>query len=232
MFVNRFGALWMALALLIPFAIGGWTGLLWGGVVRIFLTTHITWSVNSVCHMFGKRAFETTDESRNEWIVGLLGLGEGWHNNHHAFPRNAFHGMRWWQFDVSGIVIRLLEACGLVWDVQRVSHETVEAHRVRTISMQEHLQELRVQLSQTIAHAKVQFLSMIEHRGTPTLDQAQIDSLADTCEKSLRRLSQIQENVSKATHLKKQKLLAYMGEVQRLADQAKADAVRTVLQPN
>lgn len=232
MFVNRFGALWMALALVIPFALGGWTGLLWGGVVRIFLTTHITWSVNSVCHMFGKRAFETSDESRNEWIVGLLGMGEGWHNNHHAFPRNAFHGMRWWQFDVSGIVIRLLEACGLVWEVQRVSHETAEAHRVRTVSMQEHLQELRAQLSQTIAHAKIQFLSMIEHRGTPVLDQAQIDSLAETCEKSLRRLSQIQDNVSKATHLKKQKLLAYMGEVQRLADQAKANAVRTVLQPS
>jgi stearoyl-CoA desaturase (Delta-9 desaturase) len=113
--------LWVILSLAIPFAIGGWTGLLWGGLVRIFLTHHITWSVNSVCHTFGKREFETRDRSRNEWVVGLLGFGEGWHNNHHAFPRSAFHGLHWWQFDLSGYIIWTLERVGLVRDVYRVS---------------------------------------------------------------------------------------------------------------
>ena len=120
-FVSRTFIFWVFLSLAIPFAIGGWTGLLWGGLVRIFLTHHITWSVNSVCHTFGKREFETRDQSRNEWIVGLLGLGEGWHNNHHAFPRSAFHGLHWWQFDLSGYVIWTLERVGLVHDVYRVS---------------------------------------------------------------------------------------------------------------
>ena len=120
-FVSRTFIFWVILSLAIPFAIGGWTGLLWGGLVRIFLTHHITWSVNSVCHTFGKRDFETRDQSRNEWIVGLLGLGEGWHNNHHAFPRSAFHGLHWWQFDLSGYVIWTLERVGLVRDVYRVS---------------------------------------------------------------------------------------------------------------
>jgi len=113
--------LWVILSLAIPFAIGGWTGLLWGGLVRIFFTHHITWSVNSVCHTFGKREFETRDRSRNEWVVGLLGFGEGWHNNHHAFPRSAFHGLHRWQFDLSGYVIWTLERVGLVRDVYRVS---------------------------------------------------------------------------------------------------------------
>jgi len=120
-FMSSTFILWTILALAIPFAIGGWTGLLWGGLVRIFFTHHITWSVNSVCHTFGKREFETKDRSRNEWVVGLLGFGEGWHNNHHAFPRSAFHGLHWWQFDLSGYVIWTLERVGLVRDVYRVS---------------------------------------------------------------------------------------------------------------
>ncbi len=123
MFVSRTFLLWVALSLIIPFAIGGWTGLLWAGLVRIFLTHHVTWSVNSVCHTFGKREFETNDQSRNEWIVGLLAMGEGWHNNHHAFPRSAFHGLHWWQFDLSGYIIWTLERVGLVRDVYRISPE-------------------------------------------------------------------------------------------------------------
>ena len=119
-FVSRTFFLWVALSLLIPFALGGWTGLLWGGLVRIFLAHHVTWSVNSVCHTFGKRSYETPDQSRNEWIIGLLAFGEGWHNNHHAFPRSAFHGLRWWQFDLSGYVIWTLERIGLVHDVYRI----------------------------------------------------------------------------------------------------------------
>jgi stearoyl-CoA desaturase (Delta-9 desaturase) len=119
-FVSRTFLLWVVLSFVIPFAIGGWTGLLWGGLVRVFLTHHVTWSVNSVCHLFGKREFETNDQSRNEWIVGLLAFGEGWHNNHHAFPRSAFHGLYWWQFDLSGYLIRLLERLSLVHDVYRI----------------------------------------------------------------------------------------------------------------
>ena len=107
-FVDKF-LLWVLLSLLIPFAIGGWTGLLWGGLVRMFLVHHITWSVNSVCHTFGRRAYETTDRSRNQWTVGLLAMGEGWHNNHHAFPRSAIHGLDRWQFDMSAWVIETLE---------------------------------------------------------------------------------------------------------------------------
>ena len=120
-FVSRTFLLWSVLAFVIPFAIGGWTGLLWGGLVRVFLTHHVTWSVNSVCHTFGKRDYDTTDRSRNEWIVGLLGFGEGWHNNHHAFPRSAFHGLHWWQFDLSGYTIWMLERLGLARDVYRVA---------------------------------------------------------------------------------------------------------------
>jgi stearoyl-CoA desaturase (Delta-9 desaturase) len=120
-FVNRSFLLWLILSLGIPFAIGGWTGLLWGGLVRIFLGHHATFSVNSICHTFGRREFETNDRSRNEWIVGLLAFGEGWHNNHHAFPRSAFHGLHWWQFDLSGYLIWTLERLGLAYDVNRVS---------------------------------------------------------------------------------------------------------------
>jgi len=120
MFISRTFFLWVILSLAIPFALGGWTGLLWGGLVRIFLTHHVTWSVNSVCHTFGKREFETNDQSHNEWIVGLLGFGEGWHNNHHAFPRSAFHGLHWWQFDLSGYLIWTLERLGLAHDVYRI----------------------------------------------------------------------------------------------------------------
>jgi stearoyl-CoA desaturase (Delta-9 desaturase) len=100
--------------------------------VRQFLTHHVTWSVNSVCHTFGKRAFATNDRSRNEWIVGLLGFGEGWHNNHHAFPRSAFHGLHWWQFDFAGYVIRGLERLRLVHDVYRIppALQAERAHRL------------------------------------------------------------------------------------------------------
>jgi stearoyl-CoA desaturase (delta-9 desaturase) len=118
--VDKTWWMWGLLGMLIPFAIGGWSGLLWGGAVRMFITHHITWSVNSVCHTFGKRPFRTKDASRNNWLVGLLAFGEGWHNNHHAFPRSAFHGMEWWQFDLSSIIIRTLESAKIVWNVHRI----------------------------------------------------------------------------------------------------------------
>ncbi|MFN3372853.1 MAG: acyl-CoA desaturase [Chloroflexus sp.] len=121
--VSKTWYLWAALGILIPTLIAGWSGLIWGGLVRIFLTHHITWSVNSICHTFGRRDYNTRDASRNNFIVGLLAFGEGWHNNHHAFPRSAFHGLRWWQIDISAYIIRILEKVGLVWNVYRVKPE-------------------------------------------------------------------------------------------------------------
>jgi stearoyl-CoA desaturase (Delta-9 desaturase) len=129
--VDQLLPLWSVLGLVVPFAIGGWTGFLCGGLVRIFLTHHVTWCVNSVCHTFGSRPFRTRDRSTNHWLVGLLALGEGWHNNHHAFPRNALHGLRWWQLDLSGVVIRLLGRMRLAWDIQRVSAAEIDARLQR-----------------------------------------------------------------------------------------------------
>jgi len=127
--INRLFPLWGVLGLVAPFLLGGWEGLIWGGLVRLFLTHHVTWSVNSVCHTFGRRPFATQDRSTNEWIVGLLAFGEGWHNNHHAFPRSALHGLHWWQFDASGLVIRLLGRLRLVSDIQRVDLAAVAGRR-------------------------------------------------------------------------------------------------------
>lgn len=126
-FMSKTFMLWVALGLVVCYLIGGWQGVLWGGLVRMFFTHHVTWSVNSVCHLFGDKMFDTDDMSRNNFIVGLLAMGEGWHNNHHAFPRSAFHGMRWWQIDISSYVIRTLEALGLAWNVHRISPKAMEA---------------------------------------------------------------------------------------------------------
>lgn len=128
-FISRTFALWVVIGLVIPFLVDGWRGLLWGGLVRIFITHHLTWSVNSICHQFGRRSFDTPDQSRNQWIVGFFGLGEGWHNNHHAFPESAFHGLRWYQIDLSGYVIRLLERARLISGVRRVSRERMDRKR-------------------------------------------------------------------------------------------------------
>ena len=132
-FVSNTFFVWVGLSLLIPFLLGGWSGLLWGGLVRICLTHHVTWSVNSVCHTFGKREFETNDQSHNEWIVGLLAFGEGWHNNHHAFPRSAFHGLHWWQVDLSSYIIWTLERTGLVKDVYRVTPALMAQRSARRV---------------------------------------------------------------------------------------------------
>jgi len=124
--IDKLYLLWVVLTLGIPFAIGyaingvagGVEAMLWGGFVRIFLYQHATFSVNSICHMFGRRDYVSRDESRNNWIVALFVFGEGWHNNHHAFPASARHGLKRFQIDVSWIVIRTLERLHLVWDVK------------------------------------------------------------------------------------------------------------------
>lgn len=133
MFVSKTFFFWVFLSFLIPFLIGGWSGLLWAGLVRVFLTHHVTWSVNSICHTFGKREFETKDMSRNEWVVGLLAFGEGWHNNHHAFPRSAFHGLHWWQFDLSGYLIWTLEKMGLAKNVYRIPPTLLERQSTKKV---------------------------------------------------------------------------------------------------
>jgi stearoyl-CoA desaturase (Delta-9 desaturase) len=102
---------------------GALTALLWGGFVRVFLLHHVTWSINSVCHFFGRRRFESDDHSTNVFWLAPLSFGESWHHNHHAFPRSAFHGLRWWELDTSALVIRGMEKLRLAWDVVRVSPE-------------------------------------------------------------------------------------------------------------
>jgi stearoyl-CoA desaturase (Delta-9 desaturase) len=108
---------------------GALTGYLWGGLVRIFLVHHVTWSVNSVCHFFGRRRFQTDDESRNVFWLALPSLGESWHHNHHAFPRSARHGLRWWEVDLSALFILGLEKLGLASNVVTISPERQEDRR-------------------------------------------------------------------------------------------------------
>lgn len=124
--IDRLYLLWVASTLGIPFAAGWIVGgtwqrgaetLVWGGLVRIFLFQHATFSVNSICHMFGRQDYRSRDEARNNRFVALLVFGEGWHNNHHAFPASARHGLDPGQLDPSWWIIRGLERLGLVWDV-------------------------------------------------------------------------------------------------------------------
>jgi stearoyl-CoA desaturase (delta-9 desaturase) len=102
---------------------GALTGLLWGGLVRIFFVHHVTWSVNSVCHFFGSRRFDTEDRSTNVFWLALPSLGESWHHNHHAFPRSATHGLRRRELDPSGAMIVVMEKLGLARNVIRIPKE-------------------------------------------------------------------------------------------------------------
>jgi stearoyl-CoA desaturase (Delta-9 desaturase) len=108
-------------------AAGAATGLLWGGLVRVFFLHHVTWSINSVCHFFGRRRFETDDHSTNVAWLAVPSLGEAWHHNHHAFPRSAIHGLRWWELDPSGVLIRALRRVGLAWNVVSITPERQRA---------------------------------------------------------------------------------------------------------
>ena len=129
-FIGRHFVVLVLVSLALP-ALAGWmvsgtlvgalTGLLWGGLVRIFFVHHITWSVNSVCHFLGSRRFDTDDRSTNVFWLALPSLGESWHHNHHAFPRSAVHGLKRWELDPSALIIATLEKLGLARNVIRIS---------------------------------------------------------------------------------------------------------------
>ncbi len=102
---------------------GAFTGMLWGGFARIFFQHHVTWSVNSVCHFFGKRRFDVEDHSTNVFWLAIPSFGESWHHNHHAFPRSAKHGLKWWEIDPSAQFIALMKKVGLAWDVVTITPE-------------------------------------------------------------------------------------------------------------
>ena len=137
--IDRLYLLWVVLTLGLPFLLGflvggtwqrGLEAMVWGGLIRIFLYQHATFSVNSICHMFGRRDYRSRDEARNNWLVALLVFGEGWHNNHHAFPASARHGLGRLQIDVSWWVIRALEKLRLVWNVKIPSATQLERRRL------------------------------------------------------------------------------------------------------
>ncbi len=132
--MNRLFPVWVLVGLVLPAVIGGlvtmsWMGVLlgfiWGGLVRVLLLHHVTWSINSVCHIWGTKPFRSHDESRNNAIFGVLALGEGWHNNHHAFPTSARHGLRWWELDMSYVCIWCMSKIGLASDVRVPAPERV-----------------------------------------------------------------------------------------------------------
>lgn len=102
---------------------GAALGLLWGGFVRIFFVHHVTWSVNSVCHFLGSRRFDVEDKSTNVFWLAIPSLGESWHHNHHAFPRSATHGLRWYEVDPSSMIIKSMQKIGLAWNVVQISDE-------------------------------------------------------------------------------------------------------------
>lgn len=138
-FVNRWFFGWVLLGLVVPFLLGwaiggsidrGWTGLLWGGGVRMLVLHHVTYSINSLCHVFGSRKFETDDESKNLLWLAPLAFGENFHNNHHAFPTSARHGLGKYDLDTSAWVIAGLAKAGLVWNVKLPSEAQQEKKRL------------------------------------------------------------------------------------------------------
>ena len=140
-FISRTFPLWAVVGLALPFAlglaltgtiVGGLTGLLWGGAVRIFLLHHVTFSINSLCHFFGRRPFQTGDHSRNLAWLAPLAFGEAWHNNHHAFPTSARHGLSRWQVDPGAWLISALERSRLAWGVIRIAPERQRAKTLET----------------------------------------------------------------------------------------------------
>jgi stearoyl-CoA desaturase (delta-9 desaturase) len=130
--INRTFLLWVIAGIALPFGLGylfdgtlagALTGALWGGAVRIFALHHLTWSINSVCHFFGTRRFAIDDESTNVFWLAPFTFGESWHHNHHAFPRSAVHGLKWWEIDPTALVIRAMRRLKLAWNVVEIAPE-------------------------------------------------------------------------------------------------------------
>jgi len=111
------------------FAIGGWSMCLWGSCIRVVVGLHATWLVNSATHLWGSRRFATRDDSRNNWWVALLTFGEGWHNNHHAHPTSARHGLAWYEFDPSWLQLKVLKALGIAKAIQVAKIPTEQQER-------------------------------------------------------------------------------------------------------
>jgi stearoyl-CoA desaturase (Delta-9 desaturase) len=101
------------------FLVGGWSGLVWGFFVSTVLLYHATFTVNSLCHRFGRQRYATGDDSRNNVMVAVLTLGEGWHNNHHHYQSSANQGFFWWEIDITYYVLQLLGLVGLIWDIRK-----------------------------------------------------------------------------------------------------------------
>ena len=118
MWLNNWHWLPLVVASVLLFLLGGWPFLLWGSAVRVTVGLHATWLVNSATHMWGRRRFATRDDSRNNWCVALMTFGEGWHNNNHAHPVSARHGLAWYEFDPSFLQIKLLEKLGVIEGVK------------------------------------------------------------------------------------------------------------------
>lgn len=119
--LNRFFYVPLVVVGIVLFAVGGWPMLMWGIFLRVTLGLHATWFVNSVTHRWGTRRFETDDDSTNNWAVALLTYGEGWHNNHHAYPTAARHGLRWYEIDLNWYGIRTLQLLGLAKDIKLIN---------------------------------------------------------------------------------------------------------------
>lgn len=138
--INMKYFLWLTLGILIPGLINGLmrqsidgflSGILWGGLIRIFFVHHVTWSINSVCHLYGSRHFVTEDHSTNNYLFGLLALGEGFHNNHHAFPSSARHGLLWWQIDFTYLFILILKYFKLINKVKTPRQKILKEKRIK-----------------------------------------------------------------------------------------------------
>ena len=128
--ISRFYYVPIIVSAFVLFVIGGWPMVVWGVFARVVVGWHTTWFVNSLSHIYGKRPHETGDDSTNNWFVALLTFGEGWHNNHHAFPTSARHGLEWYQFDMNWIAIRILEKLGWAENI-RVADLTKSAAELK-----------------------------------------------------------------------------------------------------
>ncbi len=137
--INKRYYLWVILGVLIPAVVCGlirqsWEGaaigFIWGGLARIFLLNHITFSINSICHVWGKVTYDTKESSRNNIWFAIPSFGQAWHNNHHAFPYSSSLSFKWYQIDLAGMVIRLMKVLGLAWDLKMPSPQQVSSRIV------------------------------------------------------------------------------------------------------